>query len=142
MKLLVVDDDEVDTEAIERAVSRSSLPVELHSAGDGHEALRILRGNGEEPLRRPYIVLLDLNMPGMDGFGFLEELRGDDRCKDTVVFVLSTSNSHLDQARAYNFQVAGYVVKSRVAPRYERLIDLIRNYIDVVSLPKTTPSPN
>ena len=142
MKLLVVEDDEVDTEAIERAVSRSSLPVELHSAGDGHEALKILRGNGAEPLSRPYLVLLDLNMPGMDGFGFLEELRADERCKDAVVFVLSTSNSHVDQARAYDFQVAGYVVKSRVAPRYERLVDLIRDYIDVVSLPRIPPSAN
>ena len=81
------------------------------------------------------IVLLDLNMPRMDGFQFLEELRGDPKLRRTVVFVLSTSARDQDRARAYDEQVAGYMVKSSVGPQFARLAEFMNHYAGTQNLP-------
>jgi len=65
-------------------------------------------------LEKPYIILLDLNMPRMSGIEFLEVIRHDDALRDTVVFVLTTSKADEDRTAAYKKHVAGYIVKSDV----------------------------
>ena len=64
---------------------------------------------------KPLLILLDLNMPLMNGIQFLEQLRSDESLKDSIVFVLTTSNDERDKMAAYEYNVAGYLVKSRVA---------------------------
>lgn len=135
--VLIVDDDDVAIEGVLRSFKRHKVQCSTLAAGDGREALAILQG--KHPTKRissPYIVLLDLNMPGMDGFQFLQALRADPELKRTVVFILSTSARTQDMCRAYDEQVAGYMVKSSVGPQFARLADFIGKYAGTQNLPR------
>jgi len=130
--LLLVDDSIVDLEAITRAIQKSKLDLEVECTEDGEEALRILKQNyaGERP--RPYLTLLDLNMPNVDGFEFLDTVRNDPTLCEMVVFVLTTSDNPTDIKRAYRYKIAGYLVKNNQGLRYEKLIDLLAAYVNAV----------
>jgi CheY-like chemotaxis protein len=134
--VLVVEDDPVDVEIIERAFRRKRISNPLHFAKDGFEALAILRGEeGRRKIPRPYVVLLDLNMPRMNGFEFLEELRQDETLRDSVVFVLSTSDELRDIKASYQQNVAGYLVKARVGEDFTDLVTMLDHYWRSVELP-------
>ncbi len=94
-----------------------------------------LRGVGHAPFSKPFLILLDLNMPGMNGFEFLDELRDDPMLRDSIVFVLTTSNSETDRPRIYRKNVAGYIVKSDVGPSFKKAVDLLDCYWTTVTLP-------
>lgn len=129
--LLVVDDDDVDVLAVRRAVRALPQRPELAVARDGHEALERLRSGA---LRQPCVLLLDLNMPGLDGIATLDALRADPDLCSTVVFVLTTSRSPDDVAAAYARQVAGYFVKDERVPLREILAWICR-YAEISELP-------
>lgn len=134
--VLVVDDDDVALEGVLRSFRKHEVPCRTLTAGDGKEALAILRGtHPSKTLETPVIVLLDLNMPGMDGFQFLETVRADAELKRTVVFVLTTSSRDQDRFRAYDEQVAGYMVKSAVGPQFALLAEFITEYTRTQKLP-------
>ncbi|MBO9724648.1 MAG: response regulator [Novosphingobium sp.] len=134
--VLVVDDDDVALEGVLRSFRRHGVPCRSQTAGDGREALDILRGRHPgKQVATPVIVLLDLNMPNMDGFQFLEELRADAELKRTVVFILSTSSRDQDRSRAYDEHVAGYMVKSAVGPQFAQLAQFITKYATTQNLP-------
>ncbi|MCJ2184424.1 response regulator [Novosphingobium sp. 1949] len=135
--VLIVDDDDVAIEGVLRSFKRHSVPCRTLAANDGREALSILRGtHPDKTITPPFIILLDLNMPGMDGFQFLHALRADPELKRSVVFILSTSSRDQDLARAYDEQVAGYMVKSAVGPQFARLAEFIEKYTDIHKLPR------
>ena len=109
---LVVEDNDLDVEKVERGFKRLKVSNPLERAKDGQEALDILRGKGgKTKLKKPYMVLLDLNMPRMNGHEFLAELRKDKELQATSVFVLTTSDREQDVKEAYEHNVAGYIVK-------------------------------
>ncbi len=112
LNFLVVDDNHHDIEKLERAFRSLHICNPVHRAGSGYEAFDILRGrNGKAKLCQPHVILLDWNMPSMNGREFLAELRRDDALKSAVVFVMTTSDHHLDIDAAYEYNVAGYIVK-------------------------------
>ncbi len=134
--LLLVEDDEIDIVVVKRALATLKIGNPLAVAHDGIEALDILRGtNGREKLERPYLVILDLKLPRMGGHEFLEELRDDPELKDTVVFVMTTSNDSEDREKAYSKNVAGYIVKSDPVGSFRRAVELLNHYWHVVDLP-------
>jgi CheY-like chemotaxis protein len=134
--VLVVDDDDVALEGVLRSFRKHEVPCRTLTAGDGEEALAILRkAHPSKVLETPVVVLLDLNMPGMDGFQFLETVRADQMLKRTVVFVLTTSARDQDRFRAYDEQVAGYMVKSAVGPQFSLLAEFISDYARTQKLP-------
>ena len=95
----------------------------------------MLRGSHHTPVRRPCLVVLDLNMPGMGGREFLTELRAGARLRDSVVIVLSTSADVADIRAAYEYQVAGYVVKEIATGYLEGFTALLESYLYTVRLP-------
>src|SRR5690606_21942978 len=101
--ILLVDDDEVDAEAIVRGFKSQRIGNPFTVVPDGIEAFHALRGtNGRTRLPRPYMILLDINMPRMNGIEFLQALRQDPELKQSIVFVLTTSNRDEDIMAAYN----------------------------------------
>lgn len=136
VRILLVDDNDVDVEAVQRAFTRSRIANPIVVARDGLDALDVLRGtNGRAPVPRPYLVLLDLSMPRMNGVEFLDALRADPALRDTIVFVLTTSSSDEDKVASYNHNVAGYIVKSEVGEGFVRLISLLDHFWRIVEFP-------
>ena len=137
VSLLMVEDDDLDATAITRAFKKLKLTNPLVRAKDGVEALEYLRGeNGRTKIARPYMILLDLNMPRMDGIEFLAELRKDPRLSNSVIIVLTTSAVDKDKVAAYDNHVAGYVIKSDLGSSFLEVIQLIDCYWRIVSLPE------
>ena len=134
--LLLVEDDPFDVLAMKRCVSAYDLPLRLECAGDGEDALATLNRLLAEPHPAPFFVLLDLNMPRMNGIEFLDALRADLRLARTVVYALTTSNDVRDRRATYARGIAGYICKDAIAPDYHDLAGLIRQLVDLVTLPE------
>jgi CheY-like chemotaxis protein len=135
ISLLLVDDDDVAAEAVLRGLRKQSMEWPITMAEDGVIALEILRGTHARRISKPYLVLLDLNMPRMSGVEFLQELRADASLRSTPVFVLTTSGADADRARAYEQNVAGYMVKSGVGPQFAGLARFLTEFRSVMLLP-------
>ena len=134
--ILLVDDDAVDVIAIRRSFWQLKIANPLVVARNGLEAQDMLRGNnGHEKLRAPYLILLDLNMPRMGGVEFLDELRRDPALRRTLVFVMTTSASLEDRARAYERNVAGYVLKPDAGEGYATTIGALESYWRAIEFP-------
>ena len=133
LNILLVEDDEVDVMTVKRAFKNNHITNPLFVAGDGIEALEKLR-SGEVPKGRR-LVLLDLNMPRMNGIEFLKELRNDQRLSPTPVVVLTTSNDDQDKVKAYNMNVAGYLLKPVTFQNFCEVMVALNKYWSLVELP-------
>lgn len=136
MQILLVEDDDVAAESVIRGMSKCNVHFPITVAEDGRIALDILEGNHPtKTVQAPFVVLLDINMPNLNGFEFLEIIRADPKLKKTVVFILSTSGADVDKARAYDESIAGYMVKDKVGPQFAKLFALLSDYKNAVALP-------
>ena len=133
LNILLVEDDEVDVMNVKRAFDRNRITNPLYVAEDGLDGLRMLR-SGEVPAERR-IVLLDLNMPKMNGIEFLRELRSDPALQLTPVVVLTTSNDERDKIEAYNLNVAGYLLKPVTFINFVEVMAALNKYWTLVELP-------
>jgi CheY-like chemotaxis protein len=134
--ILVVEDDDVQAEAVVRSLRKAGVDSTIVVAPEGWEALSVLRGtHSKHRIRRPYLVLLDLNLPRLGGMDFLREVRADPLLNDSVVFVLTTSADARDCKRAYEEHVAGYMVKSELGPQFTKMVEMLQPYLSVVRLP-------
>ena len=134
--ILLVEDDEVDAEAVVRGFRKQKIANPFTIVPDGIAALDALRGTGGyTPIPRPYLILLDINTPRMNGFEFLEALRQDPDLKRSIVFVLTTSDRDEDKMAAYDQQIAGYFVKSRAGGDFMNVTSLLDTYWRVVEFP-------
>ncbi|WP_136439964.1 response regulator [Pacificoceanicola onchidii] len=138
LNILLVEDDDGDAKAVSRAVAKCCLPVVLTRALDGIEALELMR-DASGPLPARYLVLADLNMPRMNGIEFLAALRGDPRLRETVVFVMTTSQSEEDRRAAYAHSVAGYAPKDGLGDGLEHLARFLEAYARIIELPMLQP---
>lgn len=135
VNVLLVEDNDVDREGLHRAFRRHRIANPVWDAVDGIEALAILRGDGRDRIPRPFLILMDINMPRMNGIELLKALRADDELSDSVVFVLTTSKRDEDKVAAYDAHVAGYIVKSDVGAGFIGMVTLLDHYWKVVALP-------
>ena len=133
LNILLVEDDEVDVMNVRRAFQKNNIANPLFVAGDGEEALARLRA-GEVPGERR-IVLLDLNMPRMNGIEFLRELRADPELMRTTVVVLTTSNDERDKIEAYDLNVAGYLLKPVTFSNFSEVMAALNKYWTLVEMP-------
>src|SRR5690606_38990460 len=127
---LLVEDDEIDVMTVRRAFRQNHISNPLVVANDGIEALELLR-RGDLPKGRR-IILLDLNMPRMNGIEFLQELRKDPELASIPVVVLTTSNDDHDKVKAYDLHVAGYLVKPVTFTNFCDLMVALNKYWSLV----------
>lgn len=137
--LLLVEDDDVDAEAIQRAFRQQRIANPFVVARDGVEALAMMRAPAAVPY--PYIVLLDINLPRMNGLEFLEAIRTDPALARTIVFVLTTSDRDEDKIAAYSHHVAGYILKSRAGEDFLEVVQLLKVYWRLVEFPPAMDLP-
>jgi CheY-like chemotaxis protein len=136
LTLLLVEDDEVDVMNVRRALRSNRLGHVLRVAHDGVEALELLRSARDRKVEvLPQLILLDLNLPRMNGFEFLRELRADPELKRLVVIVLTTSDDERDVRAAYALNVAGYMVKPVAFGTFVDVVNALDRYWSCSELP-------
>lgn len=133
LNILLVDDDAVDVMNVQRAFQKAHISNPLFVAHDGIEALARLRGNDFPCERR--LVLLDLNMPRMNGIEFLRELRRDPALHGLPVVVLTTSDDERDKVDAYHLNVAGYLLKPVTFASFVEIMATLNKYWMLVEMP-------
>jgi len=117
---LLVEDDDVDTLTVKRALKDLKVTNQLVHANNGEEALEFLRSESNE---KPCVILLDLHMPKMDGIEFLKIAKADDTLKKIPIVVLTTSKDEQDKVETFNLGVAGYMNKPT---NYKKFVETIR----------------
>jgi len=122
---MLVDDDYIDVMTVQRAMNDSAIEKELIIAGNGEEALEILRSENSQ---KPCIILLDINMPIMNGIEFLKEIKADDDLKSIPAIILSTSRHDQDKVASFNLSIAAYMVKPSSYPRFVEMFRRIKDY--------------
>jgi CheY-like chemotaxis protein len=130
--ILLVEDDTVDVMTVKRALKDLNIKNQLINTANGEEALEYLKNNGNG---KPYIILLDLNMPKMNGIEFLQILKADENLKKIPVIVLTTSSQQQDITESFRFSVAGYIVKSVDYKEFKEAISTINKYWSLSKLP-------
>ncbi len=133
LNILLIEDDEVDVMNVRRAFKKNNISNPLWVAGNGEEGLEMLRTNNIPSDRR--LVLLDLNMPRMNGIEFLRALRADPELASTPVVVLTTSDDERDRVNAYNLNVAGYILKPVTLTNFVEAMATLNKYWTLVELP-------
>jgi CheY-like chemotaxis protein len=118
--ILLVEDDEIDAMTVERALKEINVTNQLYIAGDGEAGLALLRDPGRDA---PCLVLLDLNMPRMDGIEFLRVVKADEILKPIPVVVLTSSSEEQDRAESFGLGVAGYMLKP---VNYRQFVEVVK----------------
>lgn len=133
LNVLLVEDDQVDVMNVQRTFRKNHITNPLYVVPDGVAALEGLR-DGTIPLDR-LLVLLDLNMPRMNGLEFLREVRRDENLRHLAVVVLTTSDDERDRIEAYDLEVGGYIVKPVTFLSLVDAMATMNNYWTLVDLP-------
>lgn len=139
MNILIVEDDDLDVEILERGLRKLDATATLIRARDGEEALEILTADAPTTgLIRPFIVLLDINMPRMNGHELLARIRADEHLCDLPVFVFTTSDNPADIDRAYRHNVNGYIVKPNGISGLQDVLQMLDSFWKLCKLPSGT----
>lgn len=131
VNILLVEDDEVDVMNVKRAFSKNNIKNPLFVAGNGVEALEML---SSVIIPLPRIIILDINMPKMNGIEFLKVIREDEKLKNISVFVMTTSNEDSDKIDAYNLNVAGYILKPLSFEKFISSVATLKNFWQLCEL--------
>lgn len=131
LNILLIEDDEIERMKFKRVCNKNNFNLSIIEAKNGEEALESL--NNENNL--PDFILLDLNMPKMNGIEFLKVLKSKDKIKFIPIIIISSSNNHNDVKECYRIGIAGYILKPLHYKEYsERIVSLI-NYWKFNELP-------
>ena len=144
IQVLLVEDSPADANLTLEALRDPRVPNRIHVVGDGVEALRFLRRHPPHAAApRPDIILLDLNLPRMDGKEVLAEIKSDANLKDIPVIVLTCSGNPQDVEHVYRHQAAGYITKHPELDRYFTAIRSLKElWFNFMTLPKKSAQQN
>jgi CheY-like chemotaxis protein len=138
VNILLVEDDYLDIMNVERELKKIGIAYPIHVARNGREALSMLRGDGVAKISpAPSVILLDINMPKMNGLEFLAELRTEPEFSHIPVFIMTTSNEETDRMAAQKLNVTGYIVKPMSFDNFENShssLDSFTLFLDLVKL--------
>ncbi len=138
IEILLVEDNPGDACLAREALEESKISNQLHIVEDGEEALAFLRQQGRfSTAPRPDLILLDLNLPKIDGRQVLAEIKSDDDLKRIPVVILTTSRSEEDVLKSYNLHANCYVTKPIDLNQFLRVVRSIEDFwLSIVVLPK------
>lgn len=138
LNILLVEDDDLDVMNVQRAFKKNNITNPVYVAGNGLDALDMLRGVDGGPPDVPMerrLILLDLNMPKMNGIEFLRELRADPALSLIPVIVLTTSGEDRDKVEAYQMNVAGYILKPVTLAHFIETMATLNKYWTLSEVP-------
>lgn len=137
-EILLVEDNQADVELTQYMLKQGKLFVNLHVASDGFQAMDFLRREGQhKEAPRPDLILLDLNLPGMDGREVLAEVKSDQNLKAIPVVVLTTSQSEEDVLKSYNLGANCFITKPVGMDQFAKVVNSIEDFwFAIVRLPK------
>ena len=130
--ILLVEDDKVDAMTVKRALREINVTNQLTTVNDGEQALEYLRNSDNE---RPAIILLDLNMPKMNGIELLKHMKADSELRSIPVIVLTTSKADQDRLESFSLSVAGYMLKPVDYIQFVEVMRTINIYWTLSELP-------
>lgn len=130
LKILLIEDDMIEVMKMNRTISTLKLKHKITEANNGEEALKIL----EDKNSLPSIILLDLNMPKINGIEFLRILKGNKELRHIPTIILTTSNNQKDLLECYKIGVSGYVLKPLKYEDYVSKIESLLNYWSINEL--------
>jgi CheY-like chemotaxis protein len=132
LSILLVEDDAVDVMSVKRALRELNASHALNVAGNGEEALAFLRDASHA---LPGIILLDINMPRMNGLDFLKVLKADDLLRRIPAIVLTTSKEEKDRLESFNLSAAGYMIKPVEYSGFVEVVRTIQRYWILSEMP-------
>lgn len=139
MNIFLVEDNDLDVEILQRGLKKVGAKGALTRARDGKEALEMLNNPAtRKAMPHPFVILLDINMPRMNGHEFLSELRGTAEIKQERVFVFTTSDNEVDVEQAYEKNANGYIVKPDNSNDLRSVISFLQEYCDICEHPVGT----
>lgn len=130
--ILLVEDDNVDAMTVRRALKDLNVPNSIVHQLNGEDALEYLRASGN---KMPCVILLDLNMPKMNGIDFLKIIKSDNELKRIPVIVMTTSKDDHDKMESFEFSVAGYIIKSNDYKKFVESLKILNLYWTLSELP-------
>jgi CheY-like chemotaxis protein len=134
INILLIDDDSLDQIDVTRTLDRKNIVYRLKSARNGEEGLKMLSDTDETLfVGAPDIILLDLNMPKMDGFEFLQRIKSSEEWKNIKVFILTTADEKEDKRRALALGASGFITKP-LKMESNSSIDAFNLMIDLMNL--------
>ncbi len=132
--VLLVEDDNIDAMTVKRSLRDLGSKVTLVRANNGEEALEYLRNPKNE---KPCLILLDLNMPKMNGIEFLRVMKTDEILRQIPVVIFTTSKEEFDVIKSFELSVAGYIIKSFEYPQFLDSMKKLHTYWNLCLLPQT-----
>jgi CheY-like chemotaxis protein len=136
MNILMVEDDYLDAMNVQRAFNKLQLSHNLHIARNGRAGLDMLTGSNGESKIYADIILLDLNMPKMNGLEFLKELRGNSELKHSKVFIVTTSDEEAERETAKRLGIEGYIIKPLSFDKFDNPNSSMDNFNLLIDLMK------
>jgi CheY-like chemotaxis protein len=136
-EILLVEDNEDDVILTRLAFKEAKLAVRLHDVPNGEQCMAFLRKQGPYAAApTPDIILLDLNMPRMDGREVLAEISGDENLRHLPVVILTTSSAEQEILKMYKLRCSSYIIKALDFKQFTRVIQMFSDYwLTIVVLP-------
>ncbi len=125
--ILLIEDDELDIISVERSLKKLDLEYNLHTAYNGKEAMAMLQDT-KHPIM-PTVILLDINMPKMNGIEFLKTLRKESRFDEIKVFVMTSSTENTDRSATQELGISGYIIKPLSYRDNQRMNDSMEAFV-------------
>lgn len=131
--ILLIEDDAIDAMTVKRALKDIKTTVKLEVVKNGEEALELLREKDRQP---PSLILLDINMPKMNGIEFLKEIKKDSKLRIIPVVILTTSREDNDKSDTYDLGICGYIIKPVEYGKFVEIMSTIEKYWQINVLPE------
>ncbi|MGB5236278.1 MAG: response regulator [Flavobacteriaceae bacterium] len=132
MNILFIEDDAIESLKLHRTITKLGMRHKIQNAHNGEEALAMLNSSDQPP----DLILLDLNMPRMNGIEFLEVLKQDEKLKYLPTIILTTSRNRADLLECFRIGIAGYIIKPLKYAEYESKLKRVLEYWEINELVK------